>query len=55
MSKRIKDGLVLAIVIVAVVVVCLLTSATPDPVDAHNERICPYQTKTPPCSYQWRR
>ena len=55
MSKRIKDRLVLAIVIVAAVVVCLLTEVTPDPVDPPSEKPCPYQTQTPSCSYQWGR
>ena len=53
MSKRVTDAIPLAIVLVAVVVVGIFLYTTPDPVDTSLERICPYQTETPPCSYHW--
>ena len=37
------------------VIVCLLSAATPKDIDTPSERICPYQTDTQPCPYQWNR
>lgn len=52
MSKRIKDAIPLAIVMVAGLIVCLLTSATPNRVDTSRPIDCPYPTKIEPCPYQ---
>ena len=47
MSKRIKDGIPLAIVLVAVVVVGLLSYTTPDPVAARIVQVCPNKNECP--------
>ena len=52
MSKRLRDWILLAIVIVAGFVVCLLTSVIPNRVDASRPVTCPYPTEMEPCPYQ---
>lgn len=51
MSQRIQQWIPLAVLIVAAVIACLLSAATPDRVDTPRPIECPYQV-IDPCPYQ---
>ena len=52
MRKRMKLWIPIALLIDAVVLVCLLTHAIPKLTDTSREQVCPYQTDTATCPYQ---
>ena len=49
--KQFQQWIPLGVLLVVAVIVCLLTSATPDRVDTPRPISCPYQTMVP-CPYQ---
>ena len=51
MSKRMQRWISIALFIVAAVVVCLLSGATPEPAETPREQVCPYQMDAQGCSY----